>query len=163
MVRCVKKPENKTWILVANRAAAKVFEHDAEGADRVAFVKELMHPEGRAMNREINTDKAGRQFSSVGRFGSPLDTENSPKEHEADRFAKEVAAMIDTGATENAYSELVIIAEPKFLGRLRTLIGREATTRLVSSTAKDLASHENGPLGRDLDTWWRDGSLKKAV
>jgi protein required for attachment to host cells len=159
----VKKPANKTWILVANRAYAKIFEHDAEETDRVIFLRELEHPEGRAMNREINTDKAGRQFSSVGRFGSPLDTENSPKEHEAERFAKEVAAAMDLGAEENGYSELVIIAEPKFLGRLRTLIGREASTRLVSSTAKDLAQRDAKELERELDGWWRDGSLKKAV
>lgn len=142
------KTTKGTWVIVANRAFAKVF--DYQEGERCVLIRELEHPEGRAKNHELNSDKDGRQESRVMHNSGPMSTQHLPVEHEADRFAKELATMLDNACATSECGKLIIVAEPKFLGRLRAAIGKPSLNCLSHSIPKDIAGMDAAELEREL-------------
>lgn len=58
-------------------------------------------------------------------------------------FAKQLALALNEGALKNRYEHLVLIADPGTLGRMRPLLHKEVTQRLVMELAK---THTNSPV-----------------
>ena len=134
-----------TWILVAHRGGARLFENPGPGQG-LKLVESFDHPQGRLKNGEINSDKPGRAFDSFGGGRHSMSKEHEPKEQLAIQFAKQLGDVLDKGRTGNHYGNLVLVAEPRFLGELRAALS-SPTAALVSATIdKDLA----GISERDL-------------
>lgn len=60
---------------------------------------------------------------------------------EEDRFAAEVAEILNTKALNNSFETLVIVAPSPTLGELRKHYHKEVESRLASEIAKDLTNH----------------------
>lgn len=128
---------NKTWILIAHRAGARIFENDGPGRG-LKHLETIAHPEGRLQNKALGSDKPGRSFDSHGPGRHALGKEHGPAETVAQAFAHALAARLDAGRTKNTYGKLVLVAEPRFLGMLRAALSPQ-TAALVSATVeKDL-------------------------
>jgi protein required for attachment to host cells len=141
---------SKTWILVAHRSGARLFENRGprKGLDSL---RQIENPGGKLKNHEINSDKPGRSFDRRGRGRHAYATEQDPATHVAEHFAKRLAALLDEGRNEQRYNRLVLVAEPRFLGILRGSLS-DATAALVSATIdKDLGSTEPRDLPRYLE------------
>lgn len=136
---------DKTWILVAHRGGARLFEN--LGPDTgLKLVEDIPHPEGRLQNQEINADKPGRSFDSLGRGRHSMGKEIEPTEHVSQQFAKMLSEKLDLGRTQNRFSKLMLVAEPHFLGQLRDALPPH-TAALVSATLdKDLIGIEDRDL-----------------
>lgn len=146
------------WILVAHRADARLFKSNGKLGD-IQLIKEFDHPEGRRQNREIDTDAKGSRYSTTAMRGnSPrgnapsmqhrkhgMDPVVEAVEHISDIFAKELATILRDGRTRNECQEVILVAEPAFLGKLRKFIDKD-TGRMVSTTLNrnlsDLPVHE---------------------
>jgi protein required for attachment to host cells len=61
-----------------------------------------------------------------------------PKEAEAKHFAHELAASLEQAFGRNAYSRLVLVAPPHFLGMLRGCLSASVTKAVVATLDKDL-------------------------
>jgi protein required for attachment to host cells len=142
-----------TWILVAHRAGARLFENTGPGKG-LKLLEQIDHPEGRLKNVEINSDKPGRVFDSFGGARHSMSKEHEPKEQVALRFAKLLGDLLEKGRALNRYSKLVLIAEPKLLGELRDALPPH-TASLVSATLdkdlggisdRDLPAHVGGTI-----------------
>lgn len=135
------------WIMVAHRSDARLFKSSGRPGD-MHMIREFDYPEGRRQNREIDTDAKGSRFStSAGRGnstahggGNPskqmkhgLDPQMEAAEHLSDIFAKELAMILRVGRTKNEYDEIILVAEPGFLGKIRKFLDKE-TSRMVSAT-----------------------------
>ena len=59
---------NRTWILIAHRAGARIFENDGPGTG-LKHVDAIAHPEGRLEDKALGSDKPGRSFDSHGPAG----------------------------------------------------------------------------------------------
>jgi len=128
---------NTTWILVAHRSGARLFENFGPGKG-LKLVEDVPHPEGRLKNGEIDSDRPGRAFDKFGGARHGMSTEQEPTERIAQRFAKELSEKLVKGRVQNRYTKLVLVAEPRFLGELRNSLD-SPTTALVSATlGKDL-------------------------
>jgi protein required for attachment to host cells len=127
-----------TWILVAHRSGARLFQHD-DGGKPPQELWSIDHPEGRLMNREIDTDRPGRygEVSSTNRSG--LTHEQTAKEHVAETFAIELADRLDEGRTANAYDELILVAESSFLGLVKRKLTPATLSKVTKTFDKDLA------------------------
>lgn len=143
----------KTWVVVAHRGGARVFENKGPGKG-LDLLQKLDHPEGRLKNREIKSDKPGRSYESHGGAHHAYDKEREPVMHVAEQFAKQISGLLDEGRNRQAYGRLVLVAEPRFLGNLRSALSRE-TASLVSATIdkdlggidqRDMAKHLNGVM-----------------
>lgn len=60
---------------------------------------------------------------------------------EEDRFAAEVAAILNKAAMSNAFNDLIIAAPPKTLGEMRMHYHKEVESRLLGEINKDLTGH----------------------
>jgi protein required for attachment to host cells len=137
-----------TWIVLADRTRAAIRRQRKLGGP-FELVQELEHAASRLMDRELGTDRPGRTIDGSGTRRHALEAHESPHEHEAKVFAREIAAQLAAARTSRRYDALVLVAEPRFLGMLRDALDHatrqrvraEIPKRLLDATDADLAQH----------------------
>lgn len=127
----------KTWIVAVNRSEARVFEYNNKQDSEVEFVMKIDNPRGRLKDREINADKPG-VFSSLMGHGTRLTQPQLPKERVAQEFSIQVTEALEAALKQHQFDDLIVIAEPHFLGMLRNLFSRELKQCISREEAKDL-------------------------
>ena len=138
-----------TWILVAHRGGARLFENHGPGKG-LQLVEDIPHPEGRLKSGEINADKPGRAFDSFGAGRHSLSQEHEAADQVSLMFAKHLCDKLEKARAENRFGGLVLVAEPRLLGELRAALDKP-TTALVSATLdKDLVGVENRDIPKRL-------------
>ena len=138
-----------TWILSANRSNASLFESDWPGKS-MRRLQDISHPKGRLQNKDINTDKPGRSFDSMGQGRHSMGSDQDPIDHVAQQYASELAELLNKGRLTNAYEKLVLIAEPKFLGILRAALDKNTALLVVQSINKELLDVKEEDLEKYL-------------
>lgn len=138
-----------TWVLVANRANARIFEKLS--LTKIRLVKTLEHPEGRRKDREVDSDRPGRSFARAGAARHAFSRDEEPAEHHANVFAKQLAGEMDGLVRDHHPREVVLIAEPKFLGQIKSHMA-ENTTRITKTISKELVSESEHELLEHLDS-----------
>lgn len=129
----------RTWIVVAHRIGARIFEPDAESRE-LGLVQELEHPDGRKKASDIDTDKPGMSYTrGTAGGGHPMSTAEGAHDHAARTFAREIAGALRQGRVENRYQDLVLVAEPRFLGMLRESLDGPTAQTVDATIEKDLA------------------------
>jgi protein required for attachment to host cells len=120
---------NQTWILLADSASARLYQTDEHLRDW-AVVREFNHPEGRAKESELVSDKPGRVQQSRG-YRSAMEPPTPRKKVEAERFARLLADVLDQGVVSGAYQRLIVVAAPPFLGELRSALSDRVSDRAL--------------------------------
>ncbi len=145
----------KTWIVVAQRDGARVYEWASHHVPLV-LREVLRHPEGRLKDSEIDSDGPGAKFDSVPHGGgSAASKEVSASEHVAEVFAAEVARHIEHGRLAHAFEWVVLVSGPRFMGRMRAALKdslpgievREVTRNLAHFDVESLQRHLEADLG----------------
>jgi protein required for attachment to host cells len=72
----------------------------------------------------------------------------NPKEQVAMLFAKQLANVLDKDRTGDQYGRLVLVAEPRFLGELRSALSLPTAAMVTATVDRDLG----GTSERDLPT-----------
>jgi protein required for attachment to host cells len=143
------------WILIADAARARLF--STRGFRRPLYlVREIEHPQGRAKPQDLVSDDPGK-YSRTGRGGMPSTWAPSTPPHvvEEQRFAHELAEILQTGLARRAYDSAAIIAPPKLLGFLRLSIGPQVHQHLARTMAKDLTVVRDRELSEQIATLFR--------
>jgi len=138
-----------TWVLIAHRSGARLFEHKGRSTGLV-LLHDIPHPEGRLKNGEINADKHGRAFDSRGAGRHAMSTSQEPVDHVAEAFARDLCQRLEQGANANRYERLVLVASPRFLGDLRGCLGDNTRARLLHTLHKDLSGINDRELPSHL-------------
>jgi protein required for attachment to host cells len=136
-----------TWILVSNASSGKIFRNTGPNKG-LEMVKEFEHPQSREKNSNLVSDRPGHNPGAGNGHGSFVPA-STPKEHEADVFALELARELDTGRIDKQYSRLVLVASPAFLGQLnrhlndsvRGLVSDSLEKDYTRATDRELAQH----------------------
>lgn len=137
-----------TWILIAHRGGARLFENTGPGKG-MKRVEDIPHPEGRLKNREINADKAGRAFDTFSRrHGMSQDQEAT--DQVATVFAKLLGDKLDKARSQNRFQRLVMVADPRFLGELRATLDKNTAALVNATLDKDLGGVEDRDLPKFL-------------
>jgi protein required for attachment to host cells len=125
------------WILVANRAGARLFENLGPGLD-LHLIETIDHPQGRLLDHEIDSDRQGTTHAPAGtRFHHVFDKSQDAADHEADVFARKLAHLVDEGRRRGQCSRIVLVAEPKFLGKLQAALPHESERHVAGAISKD--------------------------
>ncbi|MBK8816673.1 MAG: host attachment protein [Methylococcaceae bacterium] len=136
-----------TWILAADNTHARFFKAATPSSGLVEIV-DIAHTEGRLHDREMTTDLPGKIKSSDG-GGHAFEQPTDPKKHEADNFARLVAQHLETAHNANKFEQLLIIADPSFLGLLRNrlpeqlkkLVCFELDKNITTLSASEIRKH----------------------
>ena len=128
-----------TWILLADGAQAKVFEHSGPGTG-LTPIRDLLFEEEPLQAREIMADKQGRSFSSVGHGRSAMEYSSDPVQVRETRFVKAVAEVLERKFQQSAFSRLIIAAAPTALGDIRDALSDRLKGAVVAEMPKDLTN-----------------------
>ena len=137
----------KTWILVAHQAGARIFENRGTGKG-LELVEQLEHPQGRQRDGEIDSDRPGRSFrkNSSDPRRAAMSRSEGPHEHAVAGFARDLAQRLQQGRVEDRFQRLVLVAPPQFLGLLRSALDAPTEQLVIGSLDKDLARAEEAEL-----------------
>jgi protein required for attachment to host cells len=123
-----------TWVLVAHRAGARLFERQGR---ELRLVQAIENPAGRIQDQDLETG-SHRTFDSHAQGRSARDSAASPHQRAALSFARDLAKLLEDARLSGAATSIVLVAEPHFLGLLRGELSA-ASLRLVAATVpKDL-------------------------
>jgi protein required for attachment to host cells len=136
-----------TWIVVANSTYVRIFTADTPSSP-LEELENFVHTENRLHDREITSDLPGR-VKSFGGGGHAYEQPTDPKQHEADNFAHRIAQYLEDAHNENRFEQLIIVADPSFLGRLRNhlqeqikkLVRLEIDKQITTLTAAEIRQH----------------------
>ena len=138
-----------TWIAVADSSRGRIFGQDDQAGPLVELY-DLIHSGARLHDSELVTDRPGSDHGAPGQGRHIINARTDAKDHEADVFALEIVERLDKGRTANQFQELVLIAAPGFLGRLRARLGDELKKRVIGEIAKDLVAHSPDEVRESL-------------
>lgn len=115
----------KIWIVVADGVRARLLQAEHKTGPLIER-DAIAHPESRLPERELVTDTRGRAAISGNHdrrhaYGEDYDEQDRQR----DVFARELARKLDKLRTRGKLEKLYIIAEPGFLGLLRSHIGKQ--------------------------------------
>jgi protein required for attachment to host cells len=138
------------WLVVANSARARVLEDSGVAGD-YKTVADLVHPQSRQKGIELGDDAPGRVEGSGHGLGSAQYLPRTdPREREHDRFAREVAAVLDAGVADGRCAGLVLVASNPFLGHLKGHLGEQAGKLLLRTVASDYTTLSDADLAQRL-------------
>jgi protein required for attachment to host cells len=137
-----------TWVLVANSNKARLFNTERIG-DEMVCVREFEHPESRQKGSELTSDRPGHYQSKGTGHGAFVET-TDPRDNEVEKFADELADVLDKGRANNEYKKLVIVAAPHFMGLLNNHMDEKTRSFIISDINKDFTSYEDRELPERL-------------
>ena len=155
-----------TWILVCDASRALLF-HNKDRGKGLEHLQALEHPDSRAHVRDLMADAQGRKpvgpvparagngpSGAYGRPGAAPDTD--PKEVEAQKFARELADMLEKGLNAHAYERLILVAPPQFLGTMKDTVSHQVSKHLEATVHKDLTNMTLPEITRRLEESFPD-------
>jgi len=125
----------RTWILLADAASARLYLSGERPGDWT-LLREIEHPESRMRASELLSDKPGRVKQSTGSRAA-LEPHTPRKKVEAERFARQLAQVLDEGVVSGACERLVLVTPPAFLGVLRDKVPPRVAARVSDVIEKD--------------------------
>jgi protein required for attachment to host cells len=139
-----------TWILVADGATAKVFEHSGPGKG-LQVVDDLMFEQAPLRAREIMADRPGRSFSSYGSGRSAMEPSSDPVHVRERRFVESVAEELERKHQQHAFDRLIVVAAPTALGDLRPAFSKGLRDTIIAELPKDLTNLPTAQLSQHFD------------
>jgi protein required for attachment to host cells len=152
--------QKTTWCLVCDASRAHLFRTKPPGRP-YELIASFDHPEGRARVGDLVADANGRKpvggSRGVGVVGSRpggfhgrpgAEAETDPRDVEAQKFARDLAATLERGLDAHAYEALVLVAPPRFLGMVKATVSGQVAKRVEETIDKDLAAMEPREIER---------------
>ncbi|HWG09908.1 MAG TPA: host attachment protein [Rhodanobacteraceae bacterium] len=125
-----------TWILVADRARARILESDHE--DSLVEVAAFVNPDSRGRGRNSGAERLPRVNESMGHARHAIEPHTPLVEKITTRFARLLADALQRGYDERRYDKLVLVAPPRFMGSLHGTLHTALRARVVSEILQDL-------------------------
>ena len=135
----------KTWVLAAESSRARIFAMDSYAVP-LREIEALAHPQTRALNQELLSDRPGRSFDSSGQGRHAMSTRVDAKQHEAMTFAKLLGERLERARTVGEFENLVLVAAPEFLGLLRKNLTDNTMKRVTKTIDKNLVQKDEAVI-----------------
>jgi protein required for attachment to host cells len=140
----------KNWFVIANASRARVLEEGSRPG-RYTHVADLVHPQSRQKGIALAGDRPGHAHAEGAGFaGTSFAPHTDPRERERDRFALEVAQLLDQGVADGRCAGLVLAASSPFLGHLKNHLGAQARKAVVRTLDADYTALTDRELGERL-------------
>ena len=128
------------WVIVADSSRARILSAASVTAPLIEL-EDFVHNESRLPAQALVTDRTSQRKDFGGHGRHTMGHEKTANIQEAKDFARELCAEIDNKAQKGDFHRLYIIAPPKFLGTLRSIISKTALERVAGEISKNLVRH----------------------
>jgi len=137
-----------TWFVLAHRIGAVIYadkkNHPFYFVDRLEFQK------AKKVSEQVS-DRSGRVVSSANTSIRHAYEPHENKTHHLSKvFTKEIAEYLEEARAEKLFDQLVLVAEPHFMGALK---------KALKPDIRDLIKHE---IKHDYQ-WGSDAEIKKLI
>jgi protein required for attachment to host cells len=141
----------KNWLVIANASRARVLEESGKSGV-YAHVADLVHAQSRQKGAALAGDRPGHVpgVSAHGTGSSAYDPRTSPREREHDRFAHEVAAVLNDGVAAGRCAGIVLVSSNPFLGHLKEHLTEQSHKMLLRSVVADYTTLSDRELAQRL-------------
>lgn len=140
-----------TWIVIADGAQAKVFEHNGPSKG-LTPVEDMLFEQDRLKSSDIMADKPGRSFSSAGPGSrSSIEYSSDPVQVRERRFVEKLADVLHERHADGQFDRLVIAAAPTALGDLRPALSDKVRGTVIAELPKDLTNIPTAKLAAHFD------------
>lgn len=137
------------WVIVGDSARARFYKTESSTSDFQEF-QTLIHNESRMHEHELTGVSSGNAHGAAGMNRFNMSTDQNTKQKESEKFAHEIAGYLEKGRTENKFSQLVVVAAPKFLGQLRNELSSSCKKLIVSEYDKNISHMPTSDLRSHL-------------
>ena len=160
----------KTWIVVADQREALFYEMtganrmdptDPDAASRIGddgcrLERKFTNPKAKP-DRELETDRPGRAYSSSNGQPHGVDGERSSQRSGEQNFAKRIAEEMSKAHHAGDFDRAMLAAGPRMLGLIRAALPASVRSALSAEVARDLVRFEGQELIAHLPTDTRSG------
>jgi protein required for attachment to host cells len=134
------KHENRVpsnaWVVVADRARARIFATNWPQSAALQEVAALIHPESQEHEVNLVSDAPGKfTRRGVGKYAGEPQTDF--RHRTALQFAATLGARLEEGRVRNEFGHLVLIAPALFLGSLRAKLSSPLAKMVAGEIDKD--------------------------
>lgn len=140
----------KNWIVVADAAHARIFQAE-DSHKHLRELHNLSHPESQMYARQLRTGGEGAVLDSAGSGIRQPDPQTNTSEKHGNHFAKEISDFLQQKRDEDAFTGLVLVAEPKILGKIRDKLDQRTAQLVVDSIDKNWVKHGTREIEKMLE------------
>ena len=130
-------PKAKYWVLVANSGQARILEMQRKPYE-FHQVSELFSETQHLTNKEIVSDASGRVYHTQGPGTHSMKPRSDPHEQAEEQFSRGLAEKMEKAAQLGRFDQLLVVADPKTMGRLRQRMNRSLAGKITDEVALDL-------------------------
>ena len=130
-------PKATYWVLVANSGQARILELRRKPY-QFQQVTELVSEAQHLTNKELVSDASGRVYHTQGPGTHSMNPRSDPHENAEEQFGRSLAQKLDKASRLARFDHLVVIADPKTMGRLRQQMNKTLAGKVVHELALDL-------------------------
>ncbi len=112
----------------------------------------MAHADGRLNDRENTSDLPGK-IKGEGSVGHAFEQPSDPKKHEAENFAHRIAHYLGETHNANQLEQLLIIAEPSFLGLLLNQLQEQIKKLVCFELDKNITTLKVDNIRRHLPAY----------
>lgn len=141
--------EKKTWILVAHRVGARLYQRTS-GKEKLELLRKIENPKGKIKSKSIYSDRPGRAAVSRSNRRFSYSVERKPEKEAEKKFAKQLASVVNKGALGKKFDKLMLIAGPHILGLIRDALNKPSSSKVVKEVRSDLGRLNKSSLERRL-------------
>ncbi len=134
----------KTWVVVADRSRARIFSI-AKPNGPLMELEDLVHPEARAHERDLTTDRPGRSPDH-----NALGNAHSARDEQAQEFVREISQRLEKGRVHGELERLLVIAAPDVLGMLRKTMNGNLAKLVTLEIDKNVTQQSPADIRRLL-------------
>lgn len=128
------------WVVVADAARARILA--SAGPNDLHEIYAFTHPESRNHDGDLAEGGKGEVIESKGSSTRRTEPKSLPTEKEAERFARAIAEFLEKHRQQENFEDLVLVAEPQMLGRLRGQLNSQTANCVTRSIDKDWTQQE---------------------
>jgi protein required for attachment to host cells len=141
-----------TWIVSANAGRARFFAQPRP-VDALEEINDMVSPTAREREGQIVSDQMGQRAAAKSKHnvGQPTTSSDyqpnqTPAQHEAELFARDVARFLKQAQNEGRFRSLCLIASPEFLGVLRKQLDPNLESAVKVQIDKDFTRYSAAEL-----------------
>ena len=147
--------KSKYWVLVANSGQARILEMQRKPYE-FHQVSELVSETQHLTNKEIVSDASGRVYHAQGPGTHSMKPRSDPHQNAEEQFSRSLARKMERAARLGRFDQLLVIADPRTMGRLRQQMDRSLAGRVADEISLDLVGlplNQLEPRVREVLGW----------
>jgi protein required for attachment to host cells len=147
----MKNPSSRYWVLVADSGIARILEMRRKPAE-FREVHKLVSESRHLSSQELVSDASGRAFHTQGPSSHSKQPRSDAHDLAEHAFSRKLVKKLEQAARMKAFEYLVVVADPRTLGRLRQDMSKALSARVTDELNLDLVSMPLDSLEKKVKT-----------